>query len=66
MDESIKCECGETTFWWFGEYLRCPSCYNEYKQTGHGDSDCVVETWLRRFNNELKAYPENWEHWPTS
>lgn len=57
MDESIKCECGNDKFWWFGEFLRCPICFNEYKRTGNGK-----EYWLRRFNKEENYYNENWEH----
>jgi len=33
MDESVKCECGSTHFWYFWGYVRCPDCLNEYKQT---------------------------------
>jgi len=59
MDESIECECGETRFWWFGDFLRCPKCHNEFKQTGPKGRR---ELWLRRFNRELKCYGKNWEH----
>ena len=55
MDESITCECGNDKFWWFGEFSRCPKCYNEYKKDG-------AEYWLRRFNKEENCYNENWEH----
>lgn len=55
MDESIKCECGNDKFWWFGDYLRCPKCHNEYKKDG-------IEYWLRRFNKEENHYSEHWEH----
>ena len=57
MDNSIICECGNDKFWWFGELLRCPKCFNEYKRTGNGK-----EYWLRRFNKEENHYSENWEH----
>jgi len=61
MDESIKCECGETTFWYFGEYVRCLNCFNEYKQTKTG-REKLKELWLRRFNRE-NSYYSNWEHY---
>ena len=57
MDESIKCECGNDKFWWFGDYSRCTSCYNEYMF-----NDENLEYWMRRFNKEENHYPENWEH----
>jgi hypothetical protein len=57
MDESIKCECGNYDFWWFGGYVRCKSCYTEYKKTGTKK----VEYWLRRFNRSTKSYNKNWE-----
>lgn len=55
MDESIVCECGNDRFWWFGEFLRCPKCHNEFKGGRN-------ELWMRRFNLETKSYGENWEH----
>ena len=60
MDESLKCECGETKFWYFGGYVRCPKCFNEMKETTTG-REKVKEPWLRRFNNENNQYG-NWEH----
>ena len=57
MDEKIKCECGESAFWWFGGYVRCPNCYNELKHDPSG------QTWMRKFNFNENKYIENWEHW---
>ncbi len=57
VDESIKCECGNDRFWWFGEITRCPGCYNEYMFDENN-----LEHWMRRFNKEANSYPENWEH----
>ena len=57
MDEKIKCECGESAFWWFGDYVRCPNCYNELKHDPSG------QTWMRKFNFNENKYIENWEHW---
>ena len=59
MEESITCECGSNKFWWFGEYLRCPKCHNEFKQTGPKRQR---ELWFRRFNKEENRYENNWEH----
>jgi len=70
MDKSVKCECGNNQFWYFGGYARCPKCLNEYKQTkedrSYSDIDLTVvkiqtEHWLRRFNNETHSYGKNWE-----
>lgn len=54
MDESFVCECSNNKFWFFGEYVRCPKCFNEYK----GFENEIIG---RRFNHESKSYPENWE-----
>lgn len=59
MDESIKCECGNNKFWYFGDFVRCPKCWNEYKYMPIAQG----EYWLRRFNKELQEYDKNWEHW---
>lgn len=66
MDESFICECGNETFWFFWDRVRCKNCLNEYKQTetsmDYGDADGVIakEQWLRRYNLiELKY--SNWE-----
>jgi hypothetical protein len=59
MDESLKCECGGTKFWYFGGYVRCQKCFNEIKETI--TSKKVKELWLRRFDNEQHKYG-NWEH----
>jgi len=66
MDESLKCECGNEHFWYFWGYVRCPHCFNEYKQTiMEIDLDDGIlerkENWLRRFNNETRSYDKNWE-----
>jgi len=70
MEESLKCECGNEHFWYFWGYVRCPHCFNEYKQTkedkSFSDMDMTVvriqtEYWLRRFNNETHSYDKNWE-----
>lgn len=70
MDESVKCECGNTQFLYFWDYARCPKCFNEYKTTGLVErrdrsrkipfSYNVVENWVRRYNTELNNYT-NWE-----
>ena len=66
MDESLKCECGNEHFWYLWEYVRCPHCFNEYKQTikhfnTDGDNVYVYkENLLRRFNKEENNY-SNWE-----
>lgn len=62
MDESIKCECRNTLFWFFGDFVRCTQCFNEIKQTKTGRKK-LVELWLRRFNNETRQYDKNWEQW---
>ena len=54
MDESFVCECGNNEFWFFGEYVRCKKCFNEYKNFDDG----IIG---RRFNYESKSYSENWE-----
>lgn len=59
MDKSIKCECGNNSFWWFGDYLRCPNCFMEFKQSGPKGRR---EFWQRRFNRDGKCYDKNWEH----
>lgn len=59
MEESIKCECGNNKLWWFGDYLRCPECHNEFKMTGW---ELHHEFWFRRFNLETHQYADNWEH----
>ena len=58
MDEAQKCECGNTMFWWFGDFVRCPNCYNEMRHTRleRGGN----ENWFRRFNKETCSY-EGWE-----
>jgi hypothetical protein len=73
MEESLKCECGNEHFWYFWGYVRCPHCFNEYKQTtkeieyvneyseSDGNTSIITENWLRRFNNETKSYDKNWE-----
>ncbi len=59
MDKNIKCECGEDSFWYFGEYVRCRSCFNEYKHTTTKE---IKELWLRRFDKENSRFG-NWEHY---
>ena len=63
--ENLQCECGETVFWWFGYFLRCPVCLNEYKDTCFKVRKGVQirELWVRRFNKETKTYDKNWEHY---
>jgi hypothetical protein len=66
MDESVKCECGSTEFWYFWDRVRCPHCLNEYKQTEwvyHEDEHYdvrITEKWTRKFNNETHEY-SNWK-----
>ena len=43
MDESIKCECGHSAFWWLGDRVRCTKCYSEMKQEDGN-------TYVRSFN----------------
>lgn len=69
MEESVKCECGNTQFWYFWDRVRCPHCHNEYKLTNFvlnfgGNVNQVTysgEKWVRRFNNETHEY-SNWEN----
>jgi len=73
MDESLKCECGNDLFWYFWGYVRCPHCFNEYKQTKRiveyvnpysesgFDKSTKTEKWLRRFNHKTNSYDKNWE-----
>lgn len=71
----IKCECGNDKFLYYGEYVRCTECGNEYKQElmcypkNHNTKYVwwpwtkliwKYETWLRRFNNDTQKY-NNWE-----
>lgn len=66
MEESFKCECGEhIKFAYFGTFVRCMNCHNEYKFISNRDSS-KNEHWMRRFNKEEHYYPENWEHLPTT
>jgi len=60
MDDSIKCECGSSKFWFLGYYVRCVDCFNEYKQVTTGRKK-IKELWLRRFNKEEHKYGNNWE-----
>ena len=71
MDESVKCECGNENFWYFWGYVRCPNCYNEYKQTIIEPNDraiksarnpVIVENWVRRMNKVTHSF-DNWEHY---
>ena len=57
MTASIVCECGNTKFWFFGHFVRCPKCFNEYKETP------LKEILLRRLNMETDQYENDWEHW---
>lgn len=58
MDDPIKCECENDKFWWFGEFIRCQKCFNEY----HFDTDYDgnFEYQVRRFNHANNTY-EVWE-----
>ena len=60
MDTSIKCECGNDRFWYFGNFARCPECGNEFMQTISGRKK-NIENWMRRFNHETHTYG-NWEY----
>ena len=68
MDESVKCECGNSEFWYFWDRVRCPKCLNEYKMTekiislDEYTEMKKEEKWLRRFNNETHSYG-HWEKW---
>jgi len=66
MDKSLKCECGNEHFWFFWGYVRCPKCFNEYKQTiktfdDEDDISDYPEYWVRRWNKETHSYDKNWE-----
>jgi len=58
MDEFYYCECGCPTFTFFGCFVRCDACSNEFKHTGPKGRR---EFWMRRFNLETHEYA-NWEH----
>lgn len=59
MDKSISCECGSDQFWYFGEYVRCPKCFNEMKliTTGKEKAKFIL---FRRFNHREHTYNYNW------
>ena len=65
MEESVKCECGSTEFWYFWDRVHCPKCLNEYKMTervitfDEDDETKVEEKWKRKFNQETHEYG----HW---
>lgn len=54
MDESFVCECSNDEFWFFGWYVRCKKCFNEYQ---HFEKSIIG----RRFNLESKLYSNHWE-----
>ena len=58
MDKFYYCECGCPTFVFFGCFVRCDACQNEFKHTVPKGRR---EYWLRRFNLETHEY-SNWEH----
>lgn len=62
MDESMKCECGNDTFWYFGTFVRCPKCYQEYKRTETVVRSVEVEHWTRRWSVDGENAHGNWEH----
>lgn len=33
MDKSITCECGNDKFLYFGSFVKCTNCKNEFKET---------------------------------
>jgi hypothetical protein len=55
VEKSITCECGNNKFWYFGNYIRCPKCFMEFKM------DNPTKIIQRRWNKKLKQYNENWE-----
>lgn len=61
MNESLKCECGNETFWMFPTSVcRCTKCFNNYWQrisfdTGH------TSLLVSRFDSEEKKY-KPYEH----
>lgn len=59
MDEGVICECGNDTFWYFWNKVRCTKCFNEYKKT---ELEGTPEFWMRRFNKIKNQYHNNWEH----
>ena len=58
MEECYYCECGCPTFDFYGCFVRCSACRNEFKHTG---SKGKREYWMRRCNLETFEY-HNWEH----
>ena len=56
MDKSFRCECGNKSFWYYGEVVRCSNCYNEYMYNRR-----TKELWLKRFNHEEHRYSLNAE-----
>lgn len=59
MDELFTCECGNDTFWYFGGLVRCPKCFNEYRQTGD-------MFWMRKWKPEEKRYGSWNTHYSTT
>jgi len=59
MDKGIICECGNEKFWFFGSYVRCVKCLNEFKDTTIYSDGIFV--WMRRYNKETNSYHRNWE-----
>lgn len=57
MNESFVCECGENTFLWLGDYVKCKKCLNRYAYDLHYET-----LWLCRFNKKTCVYNNNWEH----
>lgn len=45
---------------YFGQFVRCENCYNEFKFIVRRDPS-RNEHWMRRFNSEEHFYNENWE-----
>jgi len=75
MDESLICECGNTKFWFFWDFVRCTKCFNEYKKIIKAYTQPKLnelnefkyptfEYWLRRFDKEKNQYHDNWETSP--
>ena len=64
MEGSIKCECGENRFYYFGDYVVCSNCSNEFKET-KTDKECVVPngTAIMRRVNRATGKCTKWEHW---
>lgn len=49
MDKAFVCNCGNESFLYFGEFVRCRECCTDFKQT---KEDGRTVNWERDFANE--------------